>query len=175
MLGAAIVLVAIARRGMRLDPCRDRRCGAVRGGDVGDEPVLLLAIDRIDLGKSVVIEFLRPDRRGGCVHPPPEHDRPVLAVAGVLVLGGVELDSEPLGLVFILAASTMWARTSWSVAAPRADRGLSGLALGLAMRRRAGPDRCTRQRAAGPRRPGWWPGSASACSRTPSATASTST
>ena len=56
----------------------------------------------------------------------------VLATLGVTVLGGVELGSEPLGLLFILLASAMWA--GYVVLGSRvalADRGVAGLGTGL--------------------------------------------
>ena len=92
-----------------------------------------LAIDTMPLGKGVTIEFIGPItvaalrtrslRNTGAL---------VLAAIGVVVLGGVELGNEPLGLVYILAASVMWA--GYIVMGSRvalADRGVSGLALGL--------------------------------------------
>ena len=94
-----------------------------------------LAIDRVALGKSVVIEFIGPvavaaaltrTRRNGMAL--------VLAVAGVVVLSGVEFDDEPLGLLFILCASALWA--AYIVLGRRVaalDRGLSGLGVGLAI------------------------------------------
>jgi inner membrane transporter RhtA len=94
-----------------------------------------LGIDRIDLGKSVVIEFIGPiavaaaftrsARNAGAL---------ALAAAGVVLLSGVEVDSEPLGLAFIFAASAMWA--VYIVIGPRVaalDRGVGGLALALAI------------------------------------------
>jgi inner membrane transporter RhtA len=56
----------------------------------------------------------------------------VFATAGVVVLGGVELGNEPLGLVFILAASAMWA--AYIVVGSRValgNRGVAGLGIGL--------------------------------------------
>jgi inner membrane transporter RhtA len=52
----------------------------------------------------------------------------------VLVLSGVEIDTEPLGLLFIFLASTMWAVyivIGRRVAA--SNRGVAGLAVGLAV------------------------------------------
>ncbi|MCB1000669.1 MAG: EamA family transporter [Acidimicrobiales bacterium] len=136
VLGAAIVLVAIARRGMRGWTRAEIGAAALFGVATSAMNLFFyLAIDRIDLGKSVVIEFLGPIAVAAAFTRTTRNTIAlVLAVAGVLVLGGVELDSEPLGLVFILAASTMWAAyimVGRRVAA--LDRGLSGLALGLAI------------------------------------------
>ncbi|MDP1532252.1 MAG: EamA family transporter, partial [Rubrivivax sp.] len=58
----------------------------------------------------------------------------LLAVTGVLVLSGVEIDAEPLGVLFILGASAMWA--AYIVIGRRVaalDRGVAGLGVGLAI------------------------------------------
>ncbi len=94
---------------------------------------IYLAFDRIDLGKAVAIEFVGPitvaalatrgRRNAGAL---------VLAVAGVVLLSQVDFDG--LGTVYVLAASAMWAGyivTGWRVA--RLERGLGGLAVGLAI------------------------------------------
>ena len=69
-----------------------------------------LAIDRTDLGKSVAIEFIGPivvaavmtrNRRNAAAL--------ALAVVGVLVLGGVEIDYNAAGVGWLLAASACWA------------------------------------------------------------------
>lgn len=95
--------------------------------------LFFLGIDRMPLGKGVTIEFIGPiavaawrtrtTRNAGALG---------LATVGVVVLGGVELGSDPLGLVFILGASAMWA--TYIVAGSRvalADRGLAGLGIGM--------------------------------------------
>ena len=134
VIGAAIVLMAFTWRGHRAWTRQDVIAAAVFGTVAAFMNLLFyLAIDRIDLGKSVVIEFIGPiavaaaftrTRRNGIALS--------LAVVGVVVLGGVEIDTEPLGLVYILGASAMWAAyivIGRKVAAQ--DRGLSGLALGM--------------------------------------------
>ena len=134
VIGAAIVLMAFTWRGHRAWTRQDVIAAAVFGTVTAFMNLLFyLAIDRIDLGKSVVIEFIGPiavaaaftrTRRNGIALS--------LAVVGVMVLGGVEIDAEPLGLVYILGASAMWAAyivIGRKVAAQ--DRGLSGLALGM--------------------------------------------
>ncbi|MEI6199484.1 MAG: EamA family transporter [Actinomycetota bacterium] len=92
-----------------------------------------LAIDRLSLGKGVTIEFIGPITVAALRTRSVRNTVAlVCAAVGVVVLGGVELGSEPLGLVFILAASVMWA--GYIVMGSRvalADRGVSGLALGL--------------------------------------------
>ena len=91
-----------------------------------------LAINRLPLGKGVAIEFLGPiavaasrtkSRRNGLALG--------CAVAGVVVLSGT-LTAEPLGLAFILAASSLWA--GYIVLAARVveqDRGAQAIGIGL--------------------------------------------
>ena len=92
-----------------------------------------LAIDRLPLGKGVTIEFLGPiavaaartrsRRNAGAL---------MLAVAGVALLSGLEINGDRVGIAFILAASAMWA--AYIVIATkvaRLDRGVEGLGIGL--------------------------------------------
>ena len=92
-----------------------------------------LALDRLPLGKGVTIEFIGPITVAALRTRSVRNTVALLSAAvGVIVLGGVELGNEPLGLVFILAASVMWA--GYIVMGSRvalADKGVSGLALGL--------------------------------------------
>ncbi len=94
-----------------------------------------LGIERIDLGKSVAIEFLGPIavaaattrtmRNAGAL---------LLAVAGVVTLGGVELDDNAVGVFFILLSSAMWAL--YIVAGSRVAQvrpGVAGLGVALAI------------------------------------------
>jgi inner membrane transporter RhtA len=102
-----------------MDPCRFRG--------------FYLAIDRLPLGKGVAIEFIGPiavaavrtrSRRNALAL--------VLAAIGVAVLSGVEIDGEPLGLLFIFLASAMWA--TYIVIGSKVaqqNRGVSGLGFGL--------------------------------------------
>ncbi|TRZ74354.1 MAG: EamA family transporter [Actinobacteria bacterium] len=92
-----------------------------------------LAIDRLDLGKGVAIEFIGPicvaalqtksRRNAGALG---------LATLGVVILSGFELGNEPLGLLFIFLASACWA--AYIVIGSRVaqlNRGVSGLGVGL--------------------------------------------
>jgi inner membrane transporter RhtA len=92
-----------------------------------------LAVDRIDLGKGVVIEFIGPIAVAAVFTRTRRNlVALLLAVAGVAVLSGVEIDDEPLGLVFIFLAAAMWA--TYIVVGRRVaalDRGLEGLAVGM--------------------------------------------
>jgi inner membrane transporter RhtA len=69
-----------------------------------------LAIDRLDMGKGVAIEFIGPI----CVAALTTRSvRNAIALGcatlGVVVLSGLELSGEPLGLLFIFLASACWA------------------------------------------------------------------
>lgn len=94
-----------------------------------------LAIERIPLGKSVTIEFIGPilvaafrtrTRRNAVAL--------AVAVVGVIVLSGVEISGEPLGIMFTLLASAMWA--TYIVVGSRVaqqSHGVAGLGVGLAI------------------------------------------
>jgi inner membrane transporter RhtA len=134
VIGAAIVLMTFTWRSQRGWTKRDVQAAAVFGAATALMNLFFyLAIDRIDLGKSVVIEFIGPIAVAAAFTRSRRNTGALLlAVAGVIVLGGVEIDTEPLGLVFILLASAMWAAyimIGRHVAAQ--DRGVSGLALGM--------------------------------------------
>jgi inner membrane transporter RhtA len=94
-----------------------------------------LAVDRIDLGKTVVIEFIGPIAVAAVLTRSARNGAALaLATFGVILLSGTEIDSEPLGLLFVLAASAMWA--VYIVVGPHVaalDRGLAGLAIALAI------------------------------------------
>lgn len=95
-----------------------------------------LAIERIDLGKGVTIEFVGPIAVAAATTRTGRNALAlVFAVAGVCVLGGVEIDDgNSAGLAFILLASAMWAAyivIGSQVA--QVDRGVAGLGLGLAI------------------------------------------
>jgi inner membrane transporter RhtA len=92
-----------------------------------------LAIERLDMGKGVAIEFIGPI----CVAALTTRSRRntlalLLAAIGVVVLSGIELGNEPLGLLYIFLASGCWA--AYIVVGSRVaqlDRGLAGLGVGL--------------------------------------------
>lgn len=92
-----------------------------------------LAIDRIDLGKGVAIEFIGPI----CVAAWQTRTKRnavalLFATIGVVVLSGLEISKQPLGLLYIFLASTMWAMyIVIGAKVARLDRGVSGLAVGL--------------------------------------------
>lgn len=94
-----------------------------------------LAINRIDLGKSVTIEFIGPIAVAAATTRSGRNALALaFAIAGVAVLGGVELAENAVGLVYILIASALWA--TYIVVGSRVaqvDRGVAGLGLGLAI------------------------------------------
>jgi inner membrane transporter RhtA len=94
-----------------------------------------LAIDRLDMGKGVAIEFIGPI----CVAAITTRTRRntaalVSASIGVLVLSGGEFGNEPLGLLYIFLASACWAAyIVVGAKVARLDRGVAGLGVGLAI------------------------------------------
>jgi inner membrane transporter RhtA len=136
VIGAAIALLAISP-GFHRGWTRKALLGAAVFGTATALMNLFfyLAIDRVDLGKSVAIEFLGPIavaatttrslRNAGAL---------VLAVAGVATLGGVEIGDNTLGVVFILISSALWAM--YIVVGSRVAQvrsGVAGLGVGLAI------------------------------------------
>ncbi|GDX14246.1 MAG: EamA family transporter [Ilumatobacteraceae bacterium] len=94
-----------------------------------------LAINRLDLGKGVAIEFIGPITVAALTTRTKRNALALaLAAAGVVVLSGIEIDSEPLGLLFIFLAAFCWA--IYIVLGARVaqyDRGVAGLGIGLAI------------------------------------------
>jgi inner membrane transporter RhtA len=89
-----------------------------------------LAIDRVDLGKAVAIEFIGPIAVAAALTRSRRNALAVvLAAAGVLLLSQVETDI--VGLLFVLAAWAAYVAIGGRVA--RLQRGLDGLALSLAL------------------------------------------
>jgi len=94
-----------------------------------------LALDRLPLGKSVVIEFIGPIAVAAAFTRSLRNSVAlVLAAAGVVTLSGVEIGGNPWGIFFIFCASGMWA--VYIILGRRVaalDRGLAGLGLGLVL------------------------------------------
>ena len=136
IVGAALALLAISP-GFRRGWTRSDLAGAALFGVATGLMNLFfyLAIDRIDLGKSVAIEFVGPIAVAAATTRTLRNGVSlVFAAVGVVVLGGAEIDDNTLGMVFILLASAMWAVyivIGARVANVRA--GLSGLGVGLAI------------------------------------------
>jgi inner membrane transporter RhtA len=136
VIGAAIALVLVSRA-WRNGWTRDQ---LVAAGLFGVATALMntffyLAIDRIDLGKAVTIEFIGPITVAAIATRSVRNAVALaFAVAGVVVLGGGEIEDNALGLVFVLLASAMWA--AYIVIGSRVarlDRGVAGLGVGLAI------------------------------------------
>ena len=131
--GAVIVLMLSARH-LRRWTAADLRAAAIFGiATALMNLCFYLAIDRLPLGKSVVLEFIGPISVAAVLTRTRRNTIALLlAAGGVAILSGVEIGGEPLGIAFILGASAMWA--AYIVLGRRVaslDRGLSGLAIGL--------------------------------------------
>ncbi len=136
VIGAAIALLAVSRRWWR-GWTREQLVGVALFGIATAlmNTFFYLAINRIDLGKSVTIEFLGPIAVAAATTRTGRNAIALaFAVAGVAVLGGVEVEENLVGLVYILAASAMWAAyIVIGSRVARVDRGVAGLGLGLAI------------------------------------------
>lgn len=136
VVGAAVALLAFSGAFWRGWTRRQLVAAAVFGiVTAAMNTFFYLAIDSTDLGKSVAIEFIGPivvaaamtrsRRNAGAL---------LLAGAGVLVLGGLEVGDNLGGLGWLLAASACWALyivIGSRVAKARA--GVGGLGVGLAI------------------------------------------
>ena len=136
VIGAAIALVAVSRA------WRERWTRAELGAAAlfGIATALMnmffyLAIERIDLGKAVTIEFIGPIAVAAVATRSVRNAVALLfAIAGVVVLGGGEIEGNAIGLLFIGLASAMWA--AYIVIGSRVarlERGVAGLGIGLAV------------------------------------------
>ena len=94
-----------------------------------------LAIDRLHLGKGVAIEFIGPITVAALTTRTKRNAAALaFAAIGVVVLSGIEIDDEPLGLVFIFLAALCWGL--YIVIGARVaqyNRGVAGLGVGLAI------------------------------------------
>jgi inner membrane transporter RhtA len=136
VIGAAGVLVLVSRA-WRSRWTRDQ---LVAAGVFGIATALMntffyLAIDRIDLGKAVTIEFIGPIAVAAVATRTARNAVALLfAATGVVVLGGAEIEGNALGLVYVGLASTMWAvYIVIGSRVARLDRGVAGLGVGLSI------------------------------------------
>jgi inner membrane transporter RhtA len=134
VIGATIVLMAFTWRRQRGWTRREVYAAMLFGTATALMNVTFyFAIERIDLGKGVVIEFIGPIAVAAAFTRTRRNTAAlVLAVVGVVVLSGVEIDTEPLGLLFVFMASAMWA--AYIIIGRHVagfDRGSAGLALGM--------------------------------------------
>lgn len=136
VLAAGAILTAFSVRRMRTSPWT--RHDLLWAGCFGLTTGLMntffyLAIERLPLGKGVTIEFIGPITVAALRTKSLRNSMALaLAAGGVVVLGGVELGNEPLGLFYIVLASLAWA--GYIVLGSRvamADRGVGGLGVGL--------------------------------------------
>jgi inner membrane transporter RhtA len=136
VIGATLALVAVSRAWRE----RWTRSELFAAAMFGIATALMnlffyLAIDRIDLGKAVTIEFIGPIAVAAVATRSARNAVALLfAVAGVVVLGGGEIEGNAVGLLFIGLASAMWA--AYIVIGSRVarlDRGVAGLGVGLAI------------------------------------------
>ena len=133
LLGALPILL-ISWRDQRAWTRTDLKAAAIFGlATAAMNLCFYLGIDRLPLGKSVVMEFIGPVAVAAWFTRTRRNTMAlVLAATGVAVLSGVELGGDALGVLFILLASAFWA--TYIVLGRRVaglDRGLSGLGVGL--------------------------------------------
>jgi len=134
VMSAAAMILALSWRQQRRWTRHDLGAAAVFGvATAFMNLTFYLAIDRLALGKSVVLEFIGPIAVAAAFTRTRRNTVALLlAAGGVAVLSGVEIGGEPLGILFIFCASAMWA--TYIVVGRRVaalDRGLSGLGVGL--------------------------------------------
>ena len=137
VIGAALVLIAVSiptlRRGGRWT--RDEITAVCLFGISTALMNLFfyLAVEHLDLGKGVAIEFIGPITVAAIrTRTSRNAIALVFAVLGVVILSGIELGNEPVGLFFIFLASAMWAAyIVIGAKVARFDRGVSGLGVGL--------------------------------------------
>ncbi|NND73708.1 MAG: EamA family transporter [Ilumatobacter sp.] len=136
VIGAAIALLVVSR-GWSSGWTRRQLTGVALFGVTTAlmNICFYLAIERIDLGKSVTIEFIGPIAVAAATTRSLRNGTALaFAVIGVTVLGGVELDDNAAGVGFILLASALWAAyIVFGARVAHVDRGVAGLGLGLAI------------------------------------------
>jgi inner membrane transporter RhtA len=135
-VGASVALLAVSRAFWRGWTRRQLTGAAVFGVATAlMNTCFYLAIDRVDLGKSVAIEFIGPIAVAAAMTRTKRNAAALLlAVTGVVTLGGVEIGDNAVGMMFILLASAMWA--TYIVVGSRVaqlGRGVAGLGVGLAI------------------------------------------
>lgn len=136
VIGASIALLAISPGFWRGWTRRDLIGVAVFGSATALMNLCFyLGIDRVDLGKSVAIEFIGPIAVAAAMTRTSRNGVAlVFAVVGVATLGGVELGQNAIGVAFILAASALWA--AYIVVGSRVAglrSGVAALGVGLAI------------------------------------------
>ena len=132
---AAALILVVTRPGRRWTAPDLGRAALFGLVTAGMNLCFYLAIERIDLGKSVVIEFVGPVAVAAVLTRTARNALALaFAAAGVVLLSGTELDSQPGALALILGASALWA--AYIVLGRRLamlDRGVHGLGVSLAV------------------------------------------
>jgi inner membrane transporter RhtA len=133
---AALIIVAIRRPWRRSWSPAELRAAALFGvATAGMNLTFYLAIDELDLGTAVAIEFIGPIAVAVTGARTTRNVLSlVLATAGVLLLAEVRTEGAPIGIVYILLAAALWA--GYIVLGSRvAKSGTSfdGLGVGLAI------------------------------------------
>ena len=135
-MGATLALLAVSRGFWRGWTRRQLGAAAVFGICTAlMNTFFYLAIDLIDLGKSVAIEFIGPIAVAAAMTRTARNGVALaIAVVGVVTLGGVELGDNALGLLYVLLASAMWAAyIVFGSRVAQLGRGVTGLGVGLAI------------------------------------------
>ncbi len=136
VIGAALALLAVSRRWWQ-GWTREQLIAAALFGIATAlmNTFFYLGLDRIDLGKSVTIEFIGPIAVAALATRSRRNAVALLfAATGVFVLGQGELGDNFAGIVFLLLASAMWAvYIVVGARVARLDRGVAGLGVGLAI------------------------------------------
>ena len=136
VIGGAFGLLVVSRGAWRGWTRRQLLAAAIFGiATAGMNTCFYLALDRTDLGKSVTMEFIGPIAVAAAMTRTSRNAFAlVLAAAGVVVLGGVEIGDNTVGVLWILATSALWA--TYIVVGSRVaqiGRGVAGLGVGLAI------------------------------------------
>ena len=136
VIGGALGLLLVARGAWRGWGRRDLVAAAIFGiATAGMNACFYMALSRTDLGKSVAMEFIGPIAVAAVMTRTTRNALALaLAATGVVILGGVEIGDNPVGVLWILATSTLWA--AYIVVGSRVaqvGRGVAGLGVGLAI------------------------------------------
>jgi inner membrane transporter RhtA len=136
VVAAAVVLLAVARPWHRHWSRHGLLAVAAFGVVTASMNLCFYeAIDRLPLGTAVAIEFAGPVTVAAvATRSPRQAIALALTIAGVGLLSGVELSVDAVGVVFALLAAALWAAYIVTGArVSREQRGVDGLAVGLAI------------------------------------------
>jgi inner membrane transporter RhtA len=136
VIGGALGLLAVSRGAWRGWTRHQLVAAAIFGVATAAMNICFyLALDRTDLGKSVTMEFIGPIAVAAAMTRTTRNALALaLAAGGVIVLGGVEIGDNTVGVLWILATSALWAAyilVGSKVA--QVGRGVAGLGIGLAI------------------------------------------